>query len=435
MLSFIGKQISTKLDDIGRKTTLTEDDLKKELIDIRRMLIEADVNYKVAKDFCNTIKETAINENILKGLSPGEQIVKIVRDNLQDLLAGDNQLHLTNNIVMMVGLQGSGKTTSTGKIAKFLKDQKTKNKPLLVALDVYRPAAIEQLKTLGKTLGVDVFSMDTTDVHLIAKEAREFAKQNNNDLLIFDTAGRMHVDTQMMQEVEKLQKDHNPCETLLVIDGSIGQQAVDIAQNFKEYLTITGLVFTKMDSDTRGGAIFSVKKATGTDIKFLGTSEKMEGLESFDPERVIGRILGDGDMLGLIQKAETYSSEMDTEKMANKLLEGKFDLEDFLSQMKMMKKMGGLSSILSMLPNMNKFDMSKVDENELIRTQAIIESMTKKERQHPQILNAQRRKRIALGSGTSVQQVNRLIKNYEQSKKMMKQFKNMDMNKMMNMFK
>lgn len=436
MLEILGNQISNKLDDIGRQKTITEADLKASLRDIRLMLLEADVNYTVAKNFCKEIEVQAATEDILKGLNPGQQVVKIVKDKMTELLAGDNELNLTNNnIIMMVGLQGSGKTTSTGKIALYLRKKKIKNNPLLVALDVYRPAAIEQLKTLGRQISVDVYSEDSKDVLSIAKNACAYAKENNHDLIIFDTAGRMHVDETMMQEIKSLQIAHNPTETLLVIDGSIGQAAVDISKNFSEYVGVSGLVFTKMDSDTRGGALFSVKKATGIDIKFLGTSEKMAGLEEFVPSRVIGRILGEGDVLGLIEKAEEFADQEDTEKMANKMLEGKFDLNDFLKQIKMVKKMGGINSILGMIPGMKKIDTSMIDEKEFIKIQAMIESMTDAERVNPNVLNASRRRRIASGSGTTVQQVNSLIKRYEQSKKMMKQMKNMDPNKMMNMFK
>lgn len=436
MLDVFSNQLQSKLGDIGRQKHMNEEDLKKSLREMRLVLLEADVNYQVAKEFCKNVEKIALETEILKGLDAGEQVVKVVKDEMLKLLEGNNEINLKDgNIIMMVGLQGSGKTTSTGKIANYLRKNKSIKKPLLVALDVYRPAAIDQLKTLAKQLGIDVYSEDSKDVLTIAKNAVESARQNQNDLIIFDTAGRMHVDVEMMEEIKKLQNQFNPSETLLVADASIGQAAVDIAIQFSQYVSLTGLVFTKMDSDTRGGAIFSVKKTTGVDIKFLGTSEKMDGLEAFNPERVIGRILGQGDVLGLIEKAEMYAEEFDVESTANRMLEGKFDLNDFLSQMKMMKKMGGLASIMSMVPGLNKFDKSKVDENELKRVQAIIESMTPAERKQPAILNGKRRIRIAKGSGTSVQDVNKLIKGYEQSKKMMKQVKNMDMNSISKLFK
>ncbi len=437
MLDIFANQIQNKLDDIGRKKNLTSDELKTSLREIRLILLEADVNYKVAKDFCKSVEKRAETEEVLKGLNAGEQVTKIVKDEMVELLKGDNQLDLSkNNIIMMVGLQGSGKTTSTGKIANYLRKKKIKKNPLLVACDVYRPAAIDQLKTLGKQLGITVYSEDSKDVLAIADNAVKYAKENNHDLIIFDTAGRMHVDTAMMEEINQLQNKYMPSETLLVIDGSIGQLAVDIAAEFRNYVNVTGLVFTKMDSDTRGGAVFSVKKVTDIDIKFLGVSEKMDGLEEFNPERVVGRILGQGDMLGLIEKAEIFAEENDTEAMANKMLEGKFDLNDFLKQMKMLKKMGGMGSLLSMIPGVKKrVDLSMIDEQELVRFQAIIESMTPQERTKPNILNASRRRRIAEGSGTRVQDVNKLIKGYDQSKKMMKQVKNMDMSKMNNLFK
>ena len=429
MLDLFSNQIQTKLEDIGRKKNINEEDLKITLREIRLILIEADVNYKVAKDFCKAIEEKALKSEILKGLDAGEQVIKIVKDEILELLKGDNELKLNNNIIMMVGLQGSGKTTSTGKIANLLRKNKTKNKPLLVACDVYRPAAIQQLQTLGKQLGIEVYHEDHKDVEKIATNAIEYANNNGHDLVILDTAGRMHVDTEMMEEIKNIQKKFNPAETLLVIDGSIGQLAVDIANQFREYVNVAGLVFTKMDSDTRGGAIFSVKKSTGIDIKFLGVSEKMDGLELFNPERVVGRILGQGDVLGLIEKAEMFAEDNDLESTAQRMMEGQFDLNDFLKQMKTMKKMGGLTSIMGMIPGMNKIDTSMIDESEMKRAQAIIESMTSEERKKPAILNAKRRIRIAKGSGTTVQQVNKLIKGYENSKKMMKQMKNMDMSK------
>lgn len=435
MLDLISDQLQNKLTDIARQKTVTETDLKSNIRDIRLILVEADVNYKVAKDFCKNIETMVLGSEILKGLNQGEQITKVVRDELLNLLGGDNELKLGNtNIIMMVGLQGSGKTTSTGKIASYLRKKHSYKKPLLVACDVYRPAAINQLQTLGRQLSIEVYTEDHKDVNVIAGNAISYAKSNGFDVVILDTAGRMHVDVEMMEEIKLLQTNYQPDETLLVVDGSIGQMAVDIADEFGKYVTISGLVFTKMDSDTRGGAIFSVKQTTGVDIKFLGVSEKMDGLEEFNPERVVGRILGDGDILGLIERAEQFADE-DMEAQAMKMLEGKYDLNDFLKQMKMMKKMGGLSSIMKMMPGKMKLDTSMIDENEVKRMQAIIESMTPKERTNPNILNASRRKRIAAGSGTSVQQVNKLIKGYEDSKKMMKQMKNMDMSQLGRMFK
>ncbi len=436
MLDIFAEQLQNKIGDIGRKTNLTEAELKTHMREMRLVLLEADVNYKVAKEFCQIVEKRAIDEEILKGLNAGEQVVKVVKDEMTNLLVGNNELNFTQgNIMMMVGLQGSGKTTSTGKIANYLRKKKIKNKPLLVALDVYRPAAIDQLKVLGKQLGIEVYSEDHQDVLTIATNAVNYAQANNHDLIIFDTAGRMQVDVKMMEEIKQLDQKFSPSEVLLVVDGTIGQVAVDIAKEFANYVSISGLVFTKMDSDTRGGAVFSVKKVSGIDIKFLGTSEKMDGLEAFNPERVVGRILGQGDVLGLIEKAEEYADEMDAEATAQKMLDGKFDLNDFLKQMKMMKKMGGFSTLMGMIPGMNKLDMSGFDEKELVRVQAIIESMTPAERSNPAILNGKRRIRIAKGAGCSVQHVNKMIKGYEQSKKMMKQMKNMDMNKLGNMFK
>lgn len=437
MLDILGNKIQDKIDDLGRKTKIEETDIKSTIKEIRMILLESDVNYKVAKDFCKKIEEQAIDEKVLKGLSPSDQIMKIVKDEMLSLLEGNNELNFSsNNIMLMVGLQGAGKTTTTGKIANFLRKKKIKNNPLLIACDVYRPAAIEQLQTIGKQLNIDVYSeKDNKNVLEIAQNGIHYAKENNNDLIIIDTAGRLHVDQELMNEVKDLQEKFNPSETLLVIDSTVGQIATDVANSFKEYVNITGLVFTKMDGDTRGGGLLSVKSVTGADIKLLGISEKMDGIELFDPNRVVSRILGEGDVLGLIEKAEEFASEEDANNIANKMLEGKFDLNDFLKQMKMIKKMGGMTSLLAMVPGMNKMKMPKVDENELKKVQSIIESMTEKERETPLILNASRRKRIAQGCGHEVRDVNSLIKRFEQSKKMMKQMKNMDMNKMMNMFK
>ncbi len=437
MLDILGNKIQDKIDDLGRKAKIEEQDVKLAIKDIRMILLESDVNYKVAKEFCKKIEEKAIDESVLKGLSPSQQIMKIVKDEMLLLLEGNNELDFSkNNIMLMVGLQGAGKTTTTGKIANFLRKKKIKNNPLLIACDVYRPAAIEQLHTIGKQLSIDVYSeKDNKNVLEIAKNGIKFAKENNNDLIILDTAGRLHVDEELMKEVKELQDTFNPSETLLVIDSTVGQIATDVANSFKEYVDITGLVFTKMDGDTRGGGLLSVKSVTGADIKLLGISEKMDGIELFNPQRVVSRILGEGDVLGLIEKAEEFADEKEANDMANKMLSGKFDLNDFLKQMKTIQKMGGISSLLSMIPGMNKMNLNSVDESELKKVQSIIESMTDEERKQPLILNASRRKRIAMGCGREVRDVNSLIKRFDQSKKMMKQMKNMDMNKMMNMFK
>lgn len=437
MFDLLGNKIQDRLSNLGRKRNLDENDIKEAIKDIRMILIESDVNYKVAKEFSKDIEKRALNEEILKGLNPSDQVLKIVRDELTELLTGDSELHLEpNNIIMMVGLQGAGKTTSTGKLANFLRKKKKKNNPLLVALDVYRPAAIEQLHTLGKQLNIDVYSEENNkDVLEIARNAVGYAKENGNDLVIFDTAGRTHVDEALMEEIQSLESEFKPAETLLVVDSTVGQVATEVAESFQNYVDISGLIFTKMDSDTRGGAILSVKKVTGQDIKALGTSEKMDGIELFDPERVVSRILGEGDIFGLIEKAEEFAQDEDAEDMAKKMLEGKFDLNDFLKQMKMIKKMGGITSLLGMIPGMKKLDTSKVNEDEIKKFQAIIESMTVRERENPLILNASRRKRIAAGSGHEVRDVNSLIKRYEQGKKMMKQMKNMDPSQMMKMLK
>lgn len=432
MLEILGNKIQDKIDNLGRKTKLEQEDIKVALKDIRMILLESDVNYKVAKEFCKNIEDKALNQEILKGLNPSEQMMKLVKDEILELLEGENELKLSNNIILMVGLQGAGKTTTTGKIASFLRKKKTKNNPLLVACDVYRPAAIDQLHTIGKQLNISVYSeRDNTDVNLIVKNALAYAKENNHDLVILDTAGRLHVDEKLMNEVKELQDNYNPAETLLVLDSTVGQIATDVANSFKEYVNITGLVFTKMDGDTRGGGLLSVKKVTGADIKFLGISEKMDGIELFDPQRVVSRLLGEGDVLGLIERAEEFTSEEDMNNSMEKFMAGKYDLNDFLKQMKMMKKMGGISSILKMLPGAKKMGIDNmVNDEEMTKIQSIIESMTEKERLNPAMLNASRRKRIALGCGREVRDVNSLMKRFEQTKKMAKQMQGMDMNKM-----
>lgn len=436
MFDILGNKIQDKIDDLGRKTTLSQDNIKSTIKEIRLILLESDVNYTVAKEFAKAVEKEALDQEILKGLNPSDQIFKIVKDKLIELLDGDNSLSFSkNNIVMMVGLQGAGKTTTTGKLANYLRKKKIKNNPLLVACDIYRPAAIEQLHTLGKQLNVDVFSEEKKTVLEIAKDAIQYAKTNNNDLIIFDTAGRTHVDETLMEEIQDLQTTFQPTETLLVVDSTVGQIAVEVAQNFQKYVNVTGLIFTKIDGDTRGGGIFSVKKTTDVDIKFLGTSEKLDGIEVFNPERIVSRILGEGDVLGLIEKAEEYADEKEANDMAAKMMDGKFDLNDFLKQMKTMKKMGGISSILGMIPGMKKIDTSQINDQEMVKIQSIIESMTEKERKNPLILNASRRKRIAVGSGREVKDINQLIKRFDQSKKMMRQMKNMDPNKIMDMLK
>ncbi len=436
MMEGFSEKIQSSLNNISKKSKISDEDIKKTIKEIRLILLEADVNYQVAKEFCKIIEAKIVKDDVLKGLNPSEQIIKIVKDQMIELLDGNNKLDLkATDIILMVGLQGSGKTTTTGKLANFLRKKQNFKKPLVVACDVYRPAAIDQLITIAKQLSIDIYyEKDNQNVLEIVKNANAHAIENNNDLIILDTAGRMHVETELMDEIKDIQTKFNPKETLLVLDGTIGQMAVDITNQFQEYVNISGLIFSKMDGDTRGGGLFSVKKATGIDIKFLGISEKMDGLEEFNPERIVGRILGMGDVLGLIEKAEELNTE-ETEAMANKMLEGKFDLNDFLKQIKMLNKMGGLKNIMRMIPGAKKIDLSQFDEKEINKMKAIIEAMTIQERTKPSVLNGSRRQRIAKGSGVKVQDVNKLIKGYENSKKMMKQFKGMDPNKMMNMLK
>lgn len=408
------------------KTRITEEDVKEISREIKLALLEADVNFKVVKDFINKISEKAMGQDVLKSLTPGQQVVKIVHQELVSLL-GDTSSKLSFNpndvtVFLMVGLQGSGKTTATGKIANFLrKDGKS---PLLVACDVYRPAAVKQLEVLGAQLNIPVFSIpDSKDVINIAKEGIKQAKQKGNNVVIIDTAGRLHVDEELMQELVDLKAAVKPYEILLVVDAMTGQDAVNVATSFNEKLGIDGIVMSKLDGDTRGGAALSVKAVTGKPIKFASVGEKMSDLEPFYPDRMASRILGMGDVLSLIEKAEETFEEEEAKKLEKKLRDATFNLEDFLSQMQQIKKMGPLNQILGMLPGVgSQLKNVEVDDKQIARIEAIILSMTKKERANPDIINASRKKRIAAGSGMQVQDVNRLLKQFDEMKKMMKKF-------------
>jgi len=431
MLDNFSKKIQNKMSDLTRQTNITEDDLKVHLKEIRLILLEADVNYKVAKDFLKKVEIESNQESVLRGLNPGEQIVKIVRDEMLVLFGSEKQdLKLANkpSIFLMAGLQGSGKTTTTGKIANFLRKKKLIQKPLLIAADVYRPAAIEQLKVIGKQLAIDVYSEDSKDVLEIVKNGVKKGQADGNDLIIIDTAGRLHIDEVMLAEIAAVSREIAIDETFLVIDATIGQDSVKVATTFNETINLSGIIITKMDGDARGGAAMSVVSTTGVPIAFIGISEKMDGIELFDPERMVSRILGMGDMLGLIETVEDHIDEEYAKEMEEKFKKASFTLEDFLKQMKMVKKMGGFSKILGMMPGVPKVDMSQINDKDISKMQAVIESMTLTERQKPNILNGSRRERIAKGSGTKVQDVNKLIKGYENAKKMMKKFSNIDMN-------
>jgi len=432
--------LSSRLQEITRKLSgkarITESDLKDVLREVKLALLEADVNYKVVKEFIASIQEKALGQDVLKSLTPGQQVVKIVRDELTELLGGtESKVNFSSNpptIIMMVGLQGSGKTTTAGKLANLFRKQG--KKPLLVACDIYRPAAIKQLQVVGAQLNIPVYANENSkDVVHIAKQAKEVAMSKLNDVIILDTAGRLQIDEDLMQELYNLKQNIKPHEILLVVDAMTGQEAVNVAQTFDERVGIDGIVLTKLDGDTRGGAALSVKKVTGKPIKFVGTGEKMNELEVFHPDRMASRILGMGDMLAVIEKAEEAFDQEEAEKLEKKMRKNELDLDDYLSQIRQMRKMGSFSSLLKLIPGMNKFKDIKVDDKEFDKIEAIICSMTTKEKRNTKLLNASRRIRIAKGSGTTVQDINKFIKSYEMTQKMMKQMKqNGGMKKLMN---
>ena len=423
--------LSSRLQEITRKirgkARITEGDLKEMLREVKLALLEADVNYKIVKEFIESIREKALGQDVLKSLTPGQQVVKIVKDELVELLGGtESKVNFTPNpptIIMLVGLQGSGKTTTAGKLANLFRKQG--KKPLLVACDVYRPAAIKQLQVVGKQLNIPVYANETSkDVVHIARQALSVAMSKLNDVVILDTAGRLHIDEELMDELKRLKTGIKPHEILLVVDSMTGQDAVNVAEKFNSNVGIDGVVLTKLDGDTRGGAALSVKKVTGKPIKFAATGEKLSDIEVFHPDRMATRILGMGDVLSIIEKAEEAFDEQEAIELEKKLKKQEFDLDDYLTQLRQIKKMGSFSSILKMLPGMNKLGDIKVDDKEFVKIEAIICSMTKKEKRNPKILNGSRRQRIAKGSGTTVQDVNKFMKSFEMTQKMMKQMNN-----------
>lgn len=435
--------LSGKFQDVIRKLSgkarISEKDLKDTLREIKLILLEADVNFMVVKKFIKNIEDKALGEDVLKSLTPGQQVVKIVRDELTNILGGeDSKLNFSNNnltVIMLVGLQGAGKTTAAGKLSNFIR--KKGKKPMLVACDVYRPAAIDQLEVLGRELNIPVYSnRDTKDVVKIAKLAREEAFSKMCDVLIIDTAGRLHIDDGLMSELESLESNLNPTEILLVMDALSGQDAANVAKTFSERINLTGVIFTKLDADTRGGAALSIKEVTKKPIKFASVGEKMSDLEQFHPDRMAQRILGMGDVLSLIEKAEDLYSEEEAQKLEEKIKKEKFDLEDYLNQMKKMKKLGSISGILKMIPGLGNLANMDFDEKELYKAEDLINSMTKEERRNHKILNASRRKRIAKGSGHTVEELNNFIKTFDMTQKMMKEIKNpKDAQKLLNKIK
>lgn len=426
MFESLGDRLQSAVHKIKGYGKITEDNIQEMMRDIRLALLEADVNYKVVKEFTNEVKEKALGEEVQKSLKPGELFVKIVKDELTELLGGESApLNLVGNpaILMLVGLQGSGKTTTIGKLANFLRKKHAK-KPLLVACDVYRPAAIDQLKQIGKQLNIEVYEEGKENPVEIANRAISYAKENKFDYVLIDTAGRLHIDEALMLELEEIQKSIKPQETLLVIDAMMGQDAINVIEGFHNQLPLTGVILTKLDGDTRGGVALSVRHLTNVPIKFIGVSEKLDGIDAFDPERMAGRILGMGDILSIVEKAEEVIDQQEAMNAAKKMKNGKFDLEDFLNQMKQIKKLGPLENILKLLPGASKLGLNNIniDPKQLAHVEAIILSMTPKERRNPDMIKASRKTRIAKGCGLSVQEVNKLLNQFEQMKKMMKQF-------------
>ena len=426
LFSSLSEKFSHIFSKLTKRGRLTELEIKEAMREVRIALLEADVNYMVAKDFVKKVSEKAVGEQVLKSLTPGQQVIKIVKDELVELMSSQNQkLEVSPappTIIMMCGLQGAGKTTMCAKLGAHLK--KLGKKPLLVACDIYRPAAINQLQVVGKQANVEVFEKGTQNPVKTAKQAIDYAKKQGFDTIIVDTAGRLHINNELMQELKDIKKEVKPTEILLVVDSMTGQDAVTVSESFNNDLDITGVILTKLDGDTRGGAALSIKAITGKPIKFTGVGEKIGDLEPFYPDRIASRILGMGDVLTLIEKAQNAVTEEEMKKLETKFKENSFTLEDYLAQIDNFKKMGSIKDVLSMIPGISgKLKNLDIDENQMVINKAIIQSMTKAERQNPEIIKSSRRKRIADGSGTSIQQVNQLLKSFEQSKDMMKQLK------------
>lgn len=428
MFESLGDRLQSAVDKIKGYGKITEDNIKDITREIRLALLEADVNYEVVKEFVANVKEKALGEEVAKSLKPGEVFVKILKDELVELLGGEKkELYINGNpsILMLVGLQGSGKTTTIGKLANMLRKKHKKN-PLLVACDIYRPAAIEQLKQLGKELNIEVYSEGTNSPVDIARNAINYAKENKFDYVLIDTAGRLHIDEELMNELKNINEAVNSNEILLVVDSMMGQDAINVINGFNNSLPLTGAILTKLDGDTRGGAALSIRHLTNIPIKFVGVSEKLDGLEEFYPERMATRILGMGDIMSMIEKAESVIDEDVAKEAAKKMQKGNFDLDDFLNQMKQIKKLGPLENLIKMIPGAKKMGLNNVSINpkDIAHIEAIIQSMTMEERRNPSILKASRKIRIANGSGRSVEEVNRLLKQFEEMKKMMKMMQN-----------
>ncbi len=417
-------KLSAAFKRLKSKGKLSETDVKEAMREIRLALLEADVNYKVAKDFTNSLTEKCIGEKVMESLTPAQMVIKLVNEELTQLMGGENVRLNTSSklpsVIMMCGLQGSGKTTHSAKLAKKLKA--AGHRPLLVACDIYRPAAIDQLKVVGEQVGVPVFERGTQKPEKTADEAIRYARDYGNDFVILDTAGRLHIDEDLMAELTRIKDIADPCEIILVVDSMVGQDAVNVAKAFNDLLEIDSVLLTKLDGDTRGGAALSIRAVTGKPIKYIGTGEKLDDIEEFHPSRMASRILGMGDVLSLIEKAEQQIDEKQAAEMAAKLKNNTFDMNDLLAQFQEIKKMGPLKQVMSMLPGMgSKLKDVDIDDRQLLRVESIIYSMTKRERERPDIINPSRKRRIAAGSGTSVEEVNRLLRQHEQMKKMFKQ--------------
>ena len=426
MFENLGDRLQNAVNKIKGYGKITEDNIGEVTREIRLALLEADVNYKVVKEFVNKVKEKALGSEVAKSLKPGEVFVKILKDELVELLGGEKEDLYTSgtpSILMLVGLQGSGKTTTIGKLALLLR-KKYHKKPLMVACDVYRPAAIDQLKQLGKELNIEVYSEGKKDPVEIVKNAIIYAKENKFNYILIDTAGRLHIDDALMDELKNINESIKPNEILLVVDSMTGQDAVNVIEGFNSKLPLTGAILTKLDGDTRGGAALSIRHLTNVPIKFVGVSEKMDGLDEFYPDRMAQRILGMGDLMSMVEKVESTIDQDEAMKTAKRLEQGKFDLEDFLSAFKQIKKMGPLESLIKLIPGVPKeLKKVKIDQKDMAHIEAIVLSMTPYERRHPEIIKASRKQRIAKGSARSVEEVNRLLKQYEQMKTMMRQMK------------
>lgn len=428
MFESLTEKLENAVNKIKGYGVINEDNISSAMREVRLALLEADVNYKVVKEFTNKVKEKALGEEVKKSLKPGDVFLKILKDELLNLLGDDNsELNLSGNpaVIMLVGLQGSGKTTTIAKLGNLLRKKKNK-KPLFIAADVYRPAAIDQLKTLGKELNIEVYDEGQSNAVEIVKNGIVYAKEHDYDLVLVDTAGRLHVDEVLMTELKNIKESVNPNEIILVIDAMIGQDAINVISGFNEALPLTGTILTKMDGDTKGGVALCAKHLTGVPIKFIGTSEKLDGLDGFNPERMVSRILGNGDIMSIIEKAESVIDEKEAMSTVKKIKAGKMDLEDFLSQLKQIKKLGPLENLLKLLPGARKMGLNNIsiDPKQFSKLEAIISSMTIKERKNPDIIKASRKQRIATGSGTSVQDVNKLLTQFEQMQKMMKMMRN-----------